>query len=88
MRYAIVLAVLIAGCHSKPPEVHTMDDGRYTVLGSTKAQASNGAAIARHNAVDKAAKFCKKQDRAVNVVTYDDGTTIGSYISNLVFTCK
>jgi hypothetical protein len=88
MRYALLLTVFMLGCASKPSAVHPTDNGRYTVTAQTESQASNGAAIARHEAFEIADKFCATKDRAADMETFDDTTTATSYVSTLVFICR
>jgi hypothetical protein len=84
----LFLTLLAAGCAAKTNEVKPTEDGRYTVTAETKSQASNGAAVARRDAIKIADKFCEKKERIENTVTYDDKTTATSYVSTLVFTCR
>jgi hypothetical protein len=88
MRYALLLTVFILGCHSKAPAVLPTENGRYSVTAMTESHASNGAAIARHQAFKIADKFCAKQDRAADMETFEDRTTATSYVSTLVFSCR
>jgi hypothetical protein len=88
MRYSVWLAVLLFGCTSKSPQVKPTEDGRYTVTAETMSQASNGAAVARHETVKIADKFCAKKERAANTETFEDKTTSLSYVSTLIFTCR
>ena len=80
--------LLTVGCASKTPAVKPTEDGRYTVTAATMSHASNGAAIARRDAIKVADKFCEKKERIENTVTYDDKTTDTSYVSTLIFTCR
>jgi hypothetical protein len=88
MRYVLLVAFIISGCASKTAAVKPTEDGRYTVTGETMSHASNGAAIARREAVKIADKYCAKKERAVNSETFDDQITSTSYASTLVFTCR
>jgi hypothetical protein len=88
LRYCAMLTLLLLGCHSKLARVHPTDDGRYTVTAETMSQASNGAAVARHDAEKIANKFCEKKERAANTEAFEDQTTSLSYVSTLIFTCR
>jgi hypothetical protein len=83
----VLLTLLTVGCTAKTPEVKPID-GRYIVTAETMSQASNGAAIARRNAIKIADKFCAEKERTENTVTFDDKTTDTSYVSTLIFTCR
>lgn len=88
MRYLACVSILLFGCHSKLAQVHPTEDGRYTITAETMSQASNGAAVARHDAEKIADKFCAKKERAANTETFEDKTTSLSYVSTLIFTCR
>jgi hypothetical protein len=82
------LIVLTVGCATTTPEVKPTDDGHYTVTAATMSHASNGAAIARRDAIKIADKFCDQKERTENTVTFDDKTTDTSYVSTLIFNCR
>jgi hypothetical protein len=88
MRHSVLPVVLLLGCSSKTPDVKPTEDGRYTVTAETMSQASNGAALARHDAEKIADRFCAKKERAANTETFEDKTTSLSYVSTLIFTCR
>jgi hypothetical protein len=87
MRYALCLTLLMVGCSTRP-DVHPVGNGRYAVAGTTTAQASNGEALARDQAVRKATAFCAKQQQSQNAETFDDQTASRTYTTMLVFSCR
>jgi hypothetical protein len=84
MRYAIMLAALLAAC-STTSDVLPLGNDRYSV---TATHTMNGMTRERSDLIREATVFCAGKGKQFIAETFDDQTSVNNYNSRLIFTCK